>query len=168
MSDRNEYWDGFKFKDTMEAKVFDINGDLKQLHIDDDLITSAGKAAVASLLYAGTTVVSGFTRIVIGSGNTAANVTDTALVAEGARGLATGSRITTSVTNDTAQLVYVFSSGNPAGLNGASTGTRAIEESGIINQVTTGQLLARQVFSPLNIDWDGGDSLQITWKVQIS
>jgi len=64
--------------------------------------------------------------------------------------------------------VYTFSSGVPAGLNGTSTGTQAIDESGVLNLATAGELLCRQTFGALNIDWDGGDSLQITWKIQVS
>jgi len=162
-------YEGFiKFKDTMEAIHFDKFDEIKSLHFDDDLITSAGKAAVASLIVSGTTVVSGFEYIVIGSGATAESTSDTTLEEEAARAKATASRTTTSATNDTAQLVYIFKSGEPAGLNATSTGTMAIEESGVINELTGGQLLARQTFSALNIDWDGGDSLQITWKVQVS
>ena len=162
-------WNDLKFKDMMEARVFDKNGILTQLHIGEDLITSAGMAAVADLITEDETNVSGFNWIVIGSGATAASTGDTALEAEiPFRANATGTRVTTSATNDTAQFLYTFSSGNPAGLNGSCTGTQAVEESGVMNELTGGQLLCRQTFPALNIDWDGGDSLQITWKVQIS
>jgi len=163
----NEIWSSFKFKDVMEARVFDKNGVLKQLHIDEDLITSAGKAAVAGLLLKDI-AISGFEYIAIGSGATAASTGDTLLDAEFKRAAATGTRVTTTVPDDTAQLIYIFASGKPAGLNGTSTGTRAIEESAIFNSPTAGQLqcLARQTFGALNLDWDGGDSLQLTWKVQ--
>lgn len=165
---KNEQFGTIKFKDWMQAIVFDRFGDIKALHYDEDLITSAGKAAVASLIISGTTVVSGFEYIVIGSGNTAASTGDTTLEEEAARAKATSSRIQTSAPLDTSQLVYIFASGKPAGLNATATNTQAIEESGVINELTGGQLLARQTFSPLNIDWDGGDSLQITWKIQVS
>lgn len=152
----------------MEARVFNKFGQLKQLHIDEDLITSAGKAAVANMLISGTTDISGFSHIVIGSGDTAASTGDTALENEYKRAAASLSRITTSATNDTTQLVFTFSSGNPSGLYGTSTGSQAIDESGVINEVSGGTLLCRQTFSDLNLDWDGGDSLQITWKIQVS
>lgn len=157
----------FKTKDWLNAIVFDKFGNVKQSHFGEDLITSAGKAAVAGLLTKDV-AISGFEYIAIGSGNTAASTGDTALDAEFKRAGATGSRVTTTVSNDTAQFVYVFASGKPAGLNGTSTGTRAIEESAIFNSPTAGQLqmLCRQTFGALNVDWDGGDSLQLTWKVQ--
>ena len=155
-------------KDWMEAIVFDRFGNIKQAHYGEDLITSAGKAAVPALILTDITSVSGYDFIAIGSGNTAASTGDTTLEAEADRAAATGTRVTTTVTNDTAQLVHVFSSGHPAGLNGTSTGTQAIEESGLLSELTVGVLLCRQTFNPLNIDWDGGDSLSITWKVQVT
>ena len=163
-----ENWANFMFKDVLEAKVFDKYGDLKQFHIDKDLITSAGKAAVANMLISGTTDISGFAYIVIGSGDTAASTGDTAAEKELVRAAASLSRITTGATNDTTQLVYTFSSGNPSGLGGTSTGSQAIQESVVINEATGGTALCRQTFSDLSLDWDGGDSLQITWKIQIS
>ena len=159
-----------KFKDWMEAVVFDPVGNIKQLHIGEDLITSAGKAEVAALLLADV-ASDDFDYIAIGSGNTAASTGDTVLGEEVAvRGDSTGTRITTSAPNDTAQLIYIFSSGNPSGLYGTSTGSQAIEESGVFNNASraTGDMLCRQTFGALNIDWDGGDSLQITWKIQVS
>lgn len=158
-----------KVKDWMEAVVFDNFGMVKQLHIGEDLITSAGKAAVAGLILNDTVgSVNDFEWIAIGSGNTAPSTSDTNLVDPFIRAAATGTRVTTSATNDTAQLVYVFASGKPAGLNGTSTGSRAIEESGVFNTSSAGDMLCRQTFGALNIDWNGGDSLQITWKIQIS
>ena len=156
--------DGIKFKDVMEARVFDKNGVLTQIHIGEDFITSDGMAAVADLILTDTTNVSGYDYIAIGEGDTAASTGDTAIESEVIRADATGTRVTTSAADDTAQLLYVFASGLPAGLNGTS----AITESGVINEATGGELLCRQTFSVLNVDWDGGDSLSITWKIQIS
>lgn len=155
-------------KDWMEAVVFDRFGNIKQAHYGEDLITSAGKAAVPALILKDITSVSGYDFIAIGSGSTAASTGDTAMDCEADRASATGTQVTTTVTDDTAQLVHVFSSGHPAGLNGTSTGTQAIEESGLFSELTGGVLLCRQTFNALNIDWDGGDSLSITWKVQVT
>ena len=156
-----------KFKDWMEAVVFDPIGHIKQVHVGEDLITTAGKAAVAALIL-NDVAEDDFDWIAIGSDNTAPAAGNTALAGENIRAAAVGTRVTTSVANDTAQLVYTFSSGVPAGLNGTSTGTQAIDESGVLNLATAGELLCRQTFGALNIDWDGGDSLQITWKIQVS
>ncbi|RLB80121.1 MAG: hypothetical protein DRH17_12535 [Deltaproteobacteria bacterium] len=124
-------------------------------------ITNAGLAEVAGLIL---TDVGGtaFDYIAIGTGTTAFDATQTALEAEVARKAGTGSRVTTSVTNDTAQLVATFSSAD--GLSG----THAITESGVFNASTGGTMLCRQTFAALNINWDAGDSLQVTWKIQIT
>jgi len=156
MRKRNIVESDWKFKDWLEVTQFNKDGDIIDSHQGEDLITSAGKAAVPALILKDITTVSGYDFIAIGSGATAASTGDTTLEAEADRAAATGTRVTTTVTNDTAQLVYVFSSGNPTGLQGTSTGTQAIEESGLFSELTGGVLLCRQCFSPLNIDWDGG------------
>lgn len=125
-----------------------------------NLVTSAGKAGVASRIN-GAGSEAAFTYIAVGTGTTAAAAGDTALQTELAasglsRAAATPSRVTTSVTNDTAQLVLTFT----------VTGTAAVTESGVLNASSGGVLLARQVFSAINVV--NGDSLQITWKFQAS
>jgi len=40
-----------------------------------------------------------------------------------------------------------------------------VTESGVLNDASTGTLLARQVFSAINVA--SGDSLQITWKIDV-
>lgn len=125
-----------------------------------NLITSAGKAGAASRNN-GAGGEAAFTYIALGTGTNAANVSDTTLQTESAtsglsRANATASRVTTSVTNDTAQLVNTFT----------VTGTVAVTESGVLNAGSSGTLLCRQVFTAINVV--NGDSLQITWKVQHS
>lgn len=125
-----------------------------------NLITSAGKAGAASRIN-GSGAEAAFTYIAVGTGTTAANVADTTLQTESStsglsRANSTASRVTTSVTNDTAQLLNTFS----------VTGTVAVTESGVLNASSSGTLLARQVFSAINVV--NGDSLQITWKFQMS
>jgi hypothetical protein len=130
-----------------------------------NLVTSAGKAAIASRINgAGSEAL--FDKIGWGTGATAAAAGDTALQAEkdasGATSTthvvssATCSRVTTSVTNDTAQMVGTAT----------ATGTIAITESGVFNAATAGTLLARQVFTAVNVV--SGDSIQFTWKIQAS
>lgn len=124
-----------------------------------NLITNAGAAGVASRIN-GAGSEDPFTYIAVGTGNTAAAVGNTALEAEISdsglsRASATASRVTTDVTNDTAQLVHSFS----------VTGTKAVTESGVLNAASSGVLLARQVFSAINVV--NTDTLQITWKFDV-
>ena len=121
-----------------------------------NLVTSAGKAGVASRIN-GSGGEAAFTYIALGTGTNAAAAGDTTLQTESStnglsRANATASRVTTTVTNDTAQLVNTFS----------VTGSVAVTESGVLNASSVGTLLARQVFSAINVV--NGDSLQITWK----
>ena len=124
-----------------------------------NLVTNAGVAGIASRIN-GSGAEAAFIYIAIGIGTTAANVADTTLVSEittvgGARASATASRVLTDVANDTAQLVHTFN----------FTGSLAVTESGVLNAASTGTLLARQVFSAINVA--SGDSLQITWKFDV-
>jgi len=123
-----------------------------------NLVTNAGFAGIASRIN-GSGSEAAFTYIAMGTGTTAANVADTTLETElAASGLsranATASRVTTTVTNDTAQLVYTFS----------VTGSVAVTESGVLNAGAAGVLLCRQVFAAINVV--NTDNLQITWKVK--
>ncbi len=133
-----------------------------------NLVTSTGKAAVASRIN-GSGAEAAFVSIGIGTGTTAASVSDTALetgkAADGtgdsgvhalASGSVTASRVTTSVTNDTAQLLGTVT----------FTASMAVTESGVFNANTAGVMLARQVFSAVNVV--STDTLQLTWKVQAS
>jgi hypothetical protein len=129
-------------------------------------VTDAGKAGVASRIN-GSGAAAAFTAIGVGTGTTAFNAADTALetekkadgtAASGVHALATASvtasRVTTTVTNDTAQLVGTIS----------FTATLAVTESGVFNADTNGTLLCRQTFTAVNVV--SGDSLQVTWKVK--
>lgn len=123
----------------------------------NNLIVNAGKAAMAGLLMGA--VSNFFDYIALGTSGTAAAATDTALGAEistlgGSRVAATLSRVTTSVTNDTAQFVGAWT----------FSGTLAIVEAGIFDTNAAGTMLSRQTFSAYNVV--NGDSMTITWKVQ--
>lgn len=141
-------------------KIQYLLGTWQLAKVQPNLVTSAGKAGAASRIN-GSGGEAAFVYIAVGTGTNAAAAGDTALQTELAtsglsRVSATASRVTTSVTNDTAQLQTTFT----------VTGTQAVTESGILNAASTGTLLARQVFSAINVV--NGDSLQVTWKVQAS
>lgn len=124
-----------------------------------NLVVNAGKAQVAGLINGATS--GAFTYIAVGTGATAPAAGDTALGAEIidsglARASATCTRVTTSVTNDTAQLAVTFN----------VTGTKAVTESGVFNSSSGGTMLCRQTFSAINVQ--SGDTLSITWKIQVS
>lgn len=124
-----------------------------------NLVTNAGFAGSAGRLM-GSGSPAAFTWIAVGTGATAAAAGDTALQTESttsglARVSGTVSLVTTTQTNDTAQVTTTFS----------VTGTVAVTESGVLNAASVGTLLTHQVFSAINVA--SGDSLAITWKVQM-
>lgn len=124
-----------------------------------NLVTTAGKAGVADLIGPqGSSAAYDYIAVGIGVGAAAAGdttlgteITDSGL----ARAQGTASRSTTDVTNDTAEITKTFT----------VTGSKAVTESGVLNAASTGTLLARQVFSAVNVA--NGDSLQVTWKFDI-
>lgn len=127
-----------------------------------NLVVTSGSSTVPALLFGTGTVYGVYKYIGVGLGTAAAAAADTALVSEItdsglARGTATVTPQTTDVTNDTGQLVLSFS----------VTGTKAVTESGVFNNIVVAQgtMLARQVFSAINVV--NGDTLQLTWKFDI-
>lgn len=128
--------------------------------VHKNLVTNAGFAGLASRLN-GAGSEAAFTYLAVGTGTTAAAASDTTLETELAssglsRAAATATRVTTTETNDTAQLDNSFS----------VTGTQAVTECGAFNAASSGVLLGRQVFSAINVE--NGDTLQITYKFQIA
>jgi hypothetical protein len=137
---------------------FFLTGFMTDKAVYKNLITSAGKAGMASRQNGdGSEAV--FNYLAVGIGTTAAAVGDTTLESEITdsgleRATGTASRSTTAVTNDTAELTKTWS----------VTGTKAITEAGTLNAASNGTLLARNVFSAVNVV--SGDEFKITHKVQ--
>lgn len=125
------------------------NGEVKQREEVHNLVCTAGKNKL--LAVSGGEALTAFTYVAIGTSGTAASTADTALGAEIAR-----SPIQTP-TNPTAgqyQVQYTF----PAG-----TGTGAIQEAGLFDAASAGNLFAHQVFAVINKG--ASDTLQITWTI---
>lgn len=124
------------------------------------MITNTGMAEVAGLLL---TDVGGtdFDYVGIGESNAAESAGHTDLQTPTIRKAGVGTRVTTTQTNDTAQLVYTFSSSD--GLSGTDT----IQEAGVFNAAAAGIMLFRKIFTGKVCDWDAGDTLEVTCKCQV-
>lgn len=138
------------------------DGKVLREQIIKNIIVNAGKAEAAGLLN-GEETTGPFTFLSIGVGATGELVTDTILDSEittggGSRAAATCSRVTTTVANDTAQMVkeWTFSA------------SFSVVESGAFNHITpgTGEMLCRKTFSAYAVV--SGDKLEVTWKVAVS
>lgn len=146
--------------ENVNYKVYGADGKLKEERNIANLVVNAGLAGIASRIN-GAGAEALFDYIALGTGTTAAAAGDTALETEittggAARAQATASRSTTTVTNDTAELQETFN----------ITSSFAITESGVLNAASGGTLLARQVFSAINVA--ANDSLAITWKFSVA
>lgn len=135
------------------------DGVVKEERTIQNTITTLGKAAIAGLMLADVGGTA-FDYIAIGVGTPS----DTALGSESTtnggarRGAAnvTGTQVTTTLTNDTAQWVTTFT----------FTGALAITEEGIFNAASTGTMLASQTFSAINVA--DTDTMTITHKVKVA
>lgn len=126
----------------------------KLLLSKENLITNGGLAAVAGLL-GGTG--SAFAYGAVGTGTTAAAVTDTELQSQVDAAGATFSRVTTTVTNDTAQFVSTHTCNDSGGW--------ALTEYALKTSASGGTILNRVVFSAINLAED--NQIEITYRVQV-
>ncbi len=151
--------ENIKLSGELRMVLRDKYGKIKEKRIIKNTITTVGKAELAGLMLIG---VSGtaFDYIAIGTGTP----TTTALGSESTgsggarRGGAdvTGTRVTTTLTNDTAKWVTTFT----------FTGALAITEEGIFNAAAAGTMLASQSFSVLNVA--DSDTLALDHRVKVA
>jgi len=168
LENRNsEVADSVTLRGWFEMVVINPDGTVREVREVKNTVVNAGKAQVAGFINSAVSVTSsgvGAMRfLAIGSATSATGVADTTMGVEfssngGARLVATSlTRVTTSVTNDTAQNVLTFT---------CSAGTLAVGEAAIFDASSGGNMLSRQPFAVINLT--SGDSLQTTWKVQVS
>lgn len=151
-------------KTNVHMTLTDANGNVKAVRDLSNLVTNGGFAEVASLILEDNPdSATAFDYIAIGTGS-GQSATDSTLATEittdggERRGGAdvTETTVTTSVTDDTAQLTTTFT----------FTGSFAITESGVFNDASAGVMLCYQDFSAVNVA--SGDQLALTWKIQMS
>ena len=121
-------------------------------------VTNTGKAEIAGLINEQTSI--GFKWLALDASSTAAAASDTALASEITspslnRAAATCSRVTTSVTNDTAQALHTWN----------STATQTVYGVGLFDSSSNGVMASRVTFAAKNLE--SGDTLQVTHKLQV-
>ena len=135
----------------LTISVFDRNGNLKEAKKVPNLVVTVGKNYIASRMVG--TAATVMSHMAIGTG------TGTPIAGDETLGTAAGrvtlSAFTASTNTVTATATF------PAG-----TGTGAITEAGIFNDVSTGTMLCRTTFPVVNKA--AGDSIAITWVVTVS
>lgn len=147
--------DTLKLKGSMTAVLFKEDG-TTETYLRDNIIVNVGFDFIADAIGKAASRPGVMNAIAVGTGLTAAAATQTALVAELARGAATyahtaGTKVFTFVTT--------FAAG---------TGTGAITEAGVFNSTTasSGIMLDRVVFDVINKG--DADTLQVTFTFTMS
>lgn len=140
----------------LKIRFLERYGQVRETWVTENLITSAGKAQLA--LLAGDASATPFTYLAVGTSSTAVAVGQTALQAEVVdsgfeRAAATVSRVTTTVTNDTMQLVKTWT----------ASGSKTIEEIGIFNASSAGTMLGRSLTT--SRAFTSGETYLATYKV---
>ena len=116
----------------------------------DNLVVTAGKNWVADRMNNANTVM---THMAVGTGTNAAAAGDTTLQTESDRNALTS----TTVTNNAVAYVATWAAGDA---------TAALTEAGIFDAASSGDMLARTVFSVVNKG--AADSMTITWTITVS
>lgn len=148
-------------KGSVKVDIFDKDGNLKSTTgWLKNTITNAGKAEIANLAGSVSTPAA-FTYLAVGSSSTAESASHTGLQTEItnnglARAAATVSRVTTTQTNDTLQLVKTWT----------ASGAVTVEEVGIFNASSNGTMLGRKLTGTKTLA--NGETIQATYKVQFS
>lgn len=142
-------------KGRFHISVLGEDGKEKFHTIFPNTIMNAGIAEVSGLIL---TDIGGnaFDYLAIGTSNTAPNATQTALIAEAYRSAGTGSQETTAVTDDTARLTTSI----------AITSSISVQEAGVFNSSSTGDMLARSTFSSVSVN--SGDTVNLGYDVVLS
>ena len=146
-----------RMKGTLRLVARNAYGDLLEERTLENLIVNTGLAWVTGALSGDTAAPAVMKYVGIGTGTTAAEATDVALMTPAeSRVSGTQSRQHTTVDNDTYQVVALFT----------MTADRAVTEAGLFSASTSGTLGARRVFAVMNIPNTG--TLQITWQWQFT
>lgn len=159
------YSDDSQFGGVFTFTQRDAEGNIVQQFQQHNEVTNEGMECVSDFIF-GTTSCTGeavFTYIALGTGATAVDETNTALVTEvGActRLQDATPAIDTATTNQRTTTISVT-------FSGASCEGSAFAEVGVFDAVTTGNMLARALISP-TINLGSGDTLQIDYDIVLN
>ena len=136
---------------SLEVKLLDESGTLKDIRNVNNLVVAVGKDVIASRLVGNTIAVPSY--MAVGSSATDAAASQTALGGE------LGRVTLDSTTRSSNTIAY-------AATFGAGIGTGALTEAGIFNAVSSGNMLCRTTFS--TVTKASGDTVVITWNLTIA
>ena len=138
-------------KGNLQVTLLDEAGVIKDSRKVNNLVVAVGKDLIASRLVGNSLPIP--SHMALGSSSTAASTSQTALGSElGRVSLDSTNRATNTIT-----YVATF---------GAGTATGTVEEAGIFNAGSSGNMLCRTTFSPVNKA--AGDTIVVTWNVTVA
>lgn len=148
-------------KGFVDVAVYDEFGNLKEERHYDNGITNTGFEVLADRIadhsaFTGNQV----NYIGLGTGSTAFSAAQTALVTELAGGSYARQQDTDATYTSGSKSFAVSATFN------AGVATGAITESGLFDAATTGNMVARQTFSAINVG--ASDSITVTWTITLS
>jgi hypothetical protein len=145
------FTESINVKGNLEIILLDETGKQKDYRKVNNLVVAVGKDTIASRMVGNTTAI--MSHMAVGSSNTAATTSQTAL------GTELGRVVLDSTTRSSNTVTYIATF--PAG-----TGTGALTEAGILNASSSGNLLCRTVFGV--VTKASGDTVVITWNVTVA
>lgn len=134
-------------------RLYDADGNLKDVREDHNLVVTVGKNFLASWLASASQSEAFMKYVALGTGTTSPSAGDTGLQTE------LSTRVSGTVTSSLNVLQNVASFGP-----GVDTG--AITEAGLFSASSSGTMFARQTFAVVNKG--AGDTLQTTWQITFS
>ena len=141
-----------KFSGELDIVKYDEHGNItEKLHVKN-LVVDSGKTLIANLI-AATPATTAITHMAVGTSNTAAASSQTALVAEVGRSAMTSSTVSGNVIS----FIAIY----PAG-----TATGTLQEAGLFNAATAGTMMCRSVFSSA-ITKGANDAVSVTWTITV-
>lgn len=140
--------DNFKLKGRVDLVLSDQKGTVKEIITIPNLVVNTGKNYITARMGSNANAV--MSHMAVGNSNTAAALTDIALVSQVSRTSLTGSTVTAN------SIAYTASFG-------AGVATDALTEAGIFNASSGGEMLCRTVFAVVNKG--AADTLNVTWTV---
>lgn len=145
------FTDTLKIVGNLTVTLFDQTGVIKDTREINNLVVAVGKDLIASRLVGNSLPIP--SHMALGSSATAAATSQTALGGE----LGRVALDSTSRSSNTIAYIATF---------GAGTATGTVQEAGIFNDGSSGNMLCRTTFSAVNKA--AGDTVVVTWNVTVA
>ena len=143
--------DSIKMYGDLIVELYDSTGQLKDRRELKNMVVNAGKAFIANRIYTNSSTF--VTHMAVGSGTTAVDLLNAALVSENERVALTSASQSNAVVSYTAAYA-------------AGVGTGLLTEAGLFTASSGGTMVSRLTFAAINKT--AGDTLNVTWNLTVN